>query len=89
MIEQSIRKALVECPGVQEIRGRGAMLGIVLTADFGAEVVAAARELGLITNSPLPNVLRIVPPLTISDTELEMGIEILKQAVAQVIQVKS
>lgn len=89
MIERSIRNALVECSGVQEIRGRGAMLGIVLTADFGAEVVAAARELGLITNSPLPNVLRIVPPLTISDPELEIGLEILKQAIAQVIQVQS
>lgn len=89
LIERSIREALVDCPEVQDIRGRGAMLGLVLTGDFGADVVAVARELGLITNSPLPNVLRIVPPLTISDSELAQGIEILKTAIVQTAQVNS
>jgi len=82
-IEQVIRNFLVSCDGVQEIRGAGAMLGIVLTADFGPNVVSAARDLGLITNSPLPNVLRIVPPLTITDSELNQGLEILKTAILQ------
>lgn len=82
-IEQAIRKSLAGCNGVQEIRGRGAMLGIVLTADFGPNVVSAARDLGLITNSALPNVLRLVPPLTITDSELSQGLEILKTAILQ------
>ena len=80
-IEQDIRNFLVGCDGVQEIRGRGAMLGIVLTGDFGADVVATALDLGLITNSALPNVLRIVPPLTITNSELNHGLEILKTAI--------
>jgi len=82
-IEQVIRNSLASCDGVQEIRGAGAMLGIVLTGDFGPNVVSAARDLGLITNSPLPHVLRIVPPLTITDSELDQGLEILKTAILQ------
>jgi acetylornithine aminotransferase len=88
-IESTLRQELSGVPGVVEIRGRGAMLGIVLAADFGADVVVLARELGLITNSALPNVLRLVPPLTISDAELAEGIEILKTAIARVWQEKS
>jgi len=88
-IERAFREAFIDVAGISEIRGRGAMLGLVLSVDIGAEVVSASRELGLITNSPLPNVLRIVPPLTISDSELTKGIKLLKQAIAQVIQVQS
>ena len=89
VIERTFSDAFVDHPGITEIRGRGAMLGIVLTADVGAGVVTKSRELGLITNSPLPNVLRIVPPLTISDSELKQGIAILKQAISQVAEAQS
>ena len=80
--ELVIRRALSDVGGIDHIRGRGLMLGIVLTGDFGADVVTHARDLGLITNSPLPNVIRLVPPLTISDDELEQGLSVLKQAIA-------
>ena len=88
-LETTIRKALENVSGVDHIRGRGLMLGVVLTLDFGADVVAKARELGLITNSPLPNVLRLVPPLTISDDELQQGLSILTQAIEDANQVSS
>jgi len=88
-IEQEVRNTLTSCDGVREIRGRGAMLGVVLSGDFGQEVVSAARELGLITNSALPNVLRLVPPLTITDLELNQGLELLKTAIIQTWKVHS
>jgi acetylornithine aminotransferase len=51
-----------------------------LNHENSAAVEAKSRELGLIINAPLPNVLRIVPPLVITDEELRDGIELLTQA---------
>jgi acetylornithine aminotransferase len=73
-------------PGVDHVRGAGAMLGVVLTHENAAAVEAKARELGLIINAPSPNVLRIVPPLVITDSELQAGIELLTQALGEVVE---
>ena len=82
-LEATIREALEGINGVDHVRGRGLMLGVVLTHECGADVVAIARENGLIVNSPAPNVLRLVPPLTISHEELNQGLQILNKAIEQ------
>ena len=80
-----------ECIG--DVRGRGLLQGIELVVDrhsklpadaLGAKVTRRCFELGLHMNVvQLPGmggVFRIAPPLTISETELELGIEMLDQA---------
>jgi acetylornithine aminotransferase len=79
-IEAEFVSHISVAPGVEQVRGAGAMLGVVLNHENAAAVEAKARELGLIINAPLPNVLRIVPPLVITDEELRDGIELLTQA---------
>lgn len=79
-IEAEFVSHISVAPGVEQVRGAGAMLGVVLNHENAAAAEAKARELGLIINAPLPNVLRIVPPLVISDAELRDGIELLTQA---------
>ncbi|KAI9869499.1 MAG: acetylornithine aminotransferase [Trichoglossum hirsutum] len=67
-------------PGVvTEIRGRGLILGLQLNQD-PAEVVQAARERGLLIITCGINTLRFVPPLVISEEEIEEGMAILKDA---------
>ena len=66
---------------VKQVRGTGAMQGVVFHEEIAAKVEARGRELGVITNVPLPNVLRLVPPLAITDSELEKGITLLSQAI--------
>lgn len=73
-------------PGVNHVRGAGAMLGVVLNQENAAAVEAKARELGLIINAPSPNVLRIVPPLVITDAELQAGIKLLTQALGESVE---
>ena len=73
-------------PGVDHVRGAGAMLGVVLNHENASAVEAKARELGLIINAPSPNVLRIVPPLVITDVELQAGIELLTQALGESVE---
>lgn len=79
-IESEFVSHISNAPGVEQVRGAGAMLGVVLNHENSAAVEAKSRELGLIINAPLPNVLRIVPPLVITDEELRDGIQLLTQA---------
>ncbi|HLZ46879.1 MAG TPA: aminotransferase class III-fold pyridoxal phosphate-dependent enzyme, partial [Gemmatimonadales bacterium] len=63
---------------VREARGRGLMWGLELT-EAAAVTVAAARDRHLLVLTAGPNVIRIVPPLTISRDELERGVTILEE----------
>lgn len=68
-----------EQPSVMSIRGLGLMRGIVLDRPAGP-VVAKARELGLLLVSAGPEVVRLVPPLTVTTDELDEGLVILGRA---------
>jgi 4-aminobutyrate aminotransferase len=72
---------------VGEVRGLGSMLALELEAKSGEEakrVTVAAREQGLILLSCglYGNVIRLLPPLTATDEELERGLDILDSALA-------
>jgi acetylornithine/N-succinyldiaminopimelate aminotransferase len=69
-IRTSLRHALIETPGVKEIRGQGLLIGIELDRPCG-EVVKTALDAGLLINVTADNVVRLVPPLIISRTEAD------------------
>ena len=66
---------------VLQARGRGLMWGVELN-EVAAPVVAAARERHLLVLTAGPNIIRIVPPLTISPDEIERGATILEEVLA-------
>lgn len=66
---------------VRAARGRGLMWGLELN-EVAAPVVAAARERHLLVLTAGPNVVRIVPPLTISRDDLERGATTLEEVLA-------
>ncbi len=53
-------------PAVSRVRGRGLLLGVVLTAPIAAAVQLAARDAGFIVNAPAPDVIRLAPPLILT-----------------------
>jgi acetylornithine aminotransferase len=55
-------------PGIADIRGMGAMIGIELERPCG-ELVLQALEAGLVLNVTSDNVIRMLPPLVMSETE--------------------
>jgi predicted acetylornithine/succinylornithine family transaminase len=67
--------------GVQGVRGLGLMQGLILEGEAGP-VVARARDLGLLVVAAGPNVVRFVPPLTVTRDELDQGLATLRQALA-------
>jgi len=70
---------------VKEVRGRGLLLGMQLNAD-PTPIVTAARERGLLIITCGTNTLRFVPPLIISESEIEKGMEILEEAMVAVFE---
>ena len=77
--ETLIRKHL-QHPSILEIRGKGLMLAaIVETPELAVKIVLRCLEKGLILFFLLfeGRALRITPPLTIADEEIEKGCEIL------------
>jgi len=84
-----------ECIG--DVRGRGLMQGIELVVDrttkepaneLGRRVTQECLALGLHMNivqlPALGSIFRIAPPLTVSDDEIDLGLEILDQALGKV-----
>ena len=66
-------------PLVGTVRGAGLMLGIVLTAPVAAEVERAAREHGFLVNAVAPDVVRLVPPLVLTDTQADSFLSALPE----------
>ncbi len=79
--EKLFRKLLVH-PLIKEVRGRGLMLAAMLeTPEIASEVILKCKDRGLILFWLLfeGRALRITPPLTISNDEIEEGCKILTE----------
>jgi acetylornithine aminotransferase len=66
-----LRAGLEGQDGVDHTTGEGLMVGVQLLGDLGPEVVAAAQEAGFILNATGPSRLRLVPPLVVSEADVE------------------
>ncbi len=61
------------------VRGQGLMLGLKMKVPNG-DFIAAAREAGLVVLPAGDNVVRILPPLTLSEDEAREGVELMGKA---------
>jgi acetylornithine aminotransferase len=68
---------------IKEVRGQGLILGLQLDAD-PTPIVTAARERGLLIITCGTNTLRFVPPLVITEAEIDEGMTILADAMESV-----
>ena len=71
------REKLASMPNVSDIRGKGMMIGIVTEKDNAKEIAAKCVEKGLLILTA-KNLLRLLPPLTITYDEINKGLSILK-----------
>lgn len=90
-------KQRFDCVG--DVRGRGLLLGLEIVLDrstkaagyeLGAKISEEAMRRGLSMNIvKLPGmggVFRLAPPLTVSDAEIDLGLEILSEAIAAAVK---
>jgi acetylornithine aminotransferase len=59
------------------MRGRGLLCGMVLTAPRAKDTEAAACEAGFLVNAPAPDVIRLAPPLVITEAQIDSFIAAL------------
>ena len=73
--------------GTAEVRGRGLMCGIAFEDPEAAGKIAAAafeRHLMVETSGPSDEVVKLLPPLTVTDEEIDEALRILTESVAAV-----
>ena len=78
---QLLISAASQVPGVAQVRGRGLMLGVVLDEAVAKLVVKHGLEEGLILNAPGSDVIRLTPPLVITDDEIVEAMKRLARAI--------
>jgi acetylornithine/N-succinyldiaminopimelate aminotransferase len=74
---ERLQAGLRQVFGNHEVRGRGLMIAVDLGRDVARRVVARALERGLLVNDVNPSVLRLIPPLVISDAQIDEAVGIL------------
>lgn len=67
-----LRAIVMADPLVDHVRGQGLLLGVVLTSPRAAQVEAACRDQGLLVNAVADDVVRLAPPLNLSDDDLDL-----------------
>jgi len=75
-------EALADCEGITQIRNKGLMIGIELDRPC-AELVGQALQNGLLINVTADKVVRLLPPLTLSDAEAEQLVEQLSNLIRE------
>jgi predicted acetylornithine/succinylornithine family transaminase len=75
---ERLTAALRERPEVAAVRGLGLLLAAELQPGLDAKAIAAAAlDAGLVVNAVTPTALRLAPPLTVSDDEIDEAVALL------------
>ncbi|MFQ5901435.1 MAG: aspartate aminotransferase family protein [Thermodesulfobacteriota bacterium] len=76
---QKLQKLKFKYPFIKEIRGLGLMIGIDLSCpEIGKEIVTESLKRGLLVNCTADTVLRFLPPLIVTEKEVDKMMEILE-----------
>jgi acetylornithine aminotransferase len=73
-MRDALAAGLEGVPGVKEVRGKGLLLGIELDRPCG-ELVKRGFDAGLLINVTAENVVRLLPPLVITDAEAKQLVD--------------
>jgi len=79
-LKQKLASAVDRHPGViSEVRGEGLLIGVKAVVPSG-DLVAALREQKLLTVGAGENVVRFLPPLIVSEADIEQSVASLERA---------
>jgi len=62
---------------ITEIRGRGLLLALKFTGNIAEELVMVCLKQGLLVNAVKPNMLRFIPPLIITEKDVDEALDII------------
>ncbi len=82
-LEAKLRDMQKKHPAIVEVRGAGLMWGLELNIDAAPVYDAAIRQ-GVLVNRTAGRVIRLLPPLVITEAELDRGLGLLDAAFSEV-----
>ncbi|BDH77038.1 acetylornithine transaminase [Actinomyces naeslundii] len=84
-------RELLAVDGVDEVRGRGLLIGVGLAAGLppAGEIAATLAEHGFIVNAPRPDTIRLAPPFILSDDDASAFTTTLSEVLARALSEKA
>ena len=82
---KALMEALKNMKGVKAVRGRGLMIGFEMEAGLEDIRKVLLNNYKIFTGEAKPNVIRLLPSLSISNAEIELFLKGLKEATAQIL----
>ncbi len=76
-LERRLQSLADKHPLVVELRGRGLIWAIELSRPLAEEAVALCLQDGLLANNVKPTAIRLIPPLTVSEEEIDEAVRII------------
>ena len=73
---------------ITEVRGRGLLVALQFDSDLSDKVVNTCLKHGLLLNAVRPNAIRFIPPLNITENDVDEAIAILERVLAEVSEEK-
>jgi acetylornithine/N-succinyldiaminopimelate aminotransferase len=70
-------------PIIKDVRGRGLLIAIELHSEAAERLMYACLERGLMINQLKADLIRVIPPLIITRQDVDKGLTILDQALAE------
>ena len=78
-IELSLKLEISKNPIVETVRGSGLLIGIVLKEPIAKKYVGDLQKLGILANATSEKVIRIAPPLIVSDNQVGYFIDTFRK----------
>jgi acetylornithine/succinyldiaminopimelate/putrescine aminotransferase len=79
---QSLQSLKKKYGVIKDVRGRGLLIAMELEGDLAEPLMYACLAKGLMINQLKPNLIRFIPPLIVSQVEIDEGLRILDGCLA-------
>lgn len=84
-LKSGLEKFIDKYELISEVRGTGLLLAMEFKSDISAQLVSLSNEEGILLNPVRPNAIRLMPPLNISEEEIDIGLSRLDQALSKLV----
>lgn len=81
---EGLKRLQEEFPFVSDVRGLGLLQAIEYSQDIAGDVLTACLGTGLLVNAVRPSALRLMPPLVVTESEIDEALEKLRKAMLKV-----
>ena len=82
-LELTLKVELSKSPLVESVRGAGLLLGIVLKLDIAKKLTQELQAAGVLVNATSESLIRIAPPLVVTDKQVNAFIKIFREVAAK------